>query len=80
MYLSPARSYPQKQGGQRSGAAAPRRAQFWSIQAEAEGECKAQNIGRATVRLKPGRAAAGASQHEHEPAAITYSGIFSPYR
>ncbi len=31
-------------------------------------------------QFEPGRAAAGASQHEHEPAAITYSEIFSPYR
>ena len=27
-------------------------------------------------QFEPGRAAAGASQHEHEPAAITYSEIF----
>ena len=32
------------------------------------------------VQFKPGRTAAGASQHERELAAITYSGIFSPYR
>ena len=32
------------------------------------------------VQFKPGRAAVGASQQEHEPAAKTYSGIFSPYR
>ena len=32
------------------------------------------------VQFKPGRAAVVASQHEHEPAAKTYSGIFSPYR
>ena len=31
-------------------------------------------------QFEPGRVAAGASQHEHEPAAITYSEIFSPYR
>ena len=31
-------------------------------------------------QFEPGRAAAGASQHGHEPAAITYSEIFSPYR
>ena len=27
-------------------------------------------------QFEPERAAGGASQHEHEPAAITYSGIF----
>ena len=31
-------------------------------------------------QFEPGRATVGASQHEHEPAAITYSEIFSPYR
>ena len=31
-------------------------------------------------QFEPERATVGASQHEHEPAAKTYSGIFSPYR
>ena len=31
-------------------------------------------------QFEPERAAVVASQHEHEPAAKTYSGIFSPYR
>ena len=77
MYLPPAKSSPQRRRPAKR-CRCTKAGTVFSIQAEEAVMEGAEHwpLGQ----FKPGRAAAGASQHEHEPAAKTCSGIFSPYR